>query len=191
MSAHPSTPPPWRKDLRGFYTHHPPLYPELTSNPAWYFISHKLIDISLVSSSPSQELLTFTNDFQMPLHWWVPDYEKVFMGPGQNNNSDNKSHSNVDFLHKDKMIKSNPNWWPEGWIQTVPYFVGFQWLPSLTFMTGAETRSPQPRVLGKEHKVLFTFLFSPNRPASCWITTELGSKGWWGLVSPLIRNLFK
>lgn len=112
----------------------------------------------------------------------------------QNNKKINETRlpsDNLCFITGDKMIKSNPNWWPEGWIQTIPHFVGFQWLPSLTFMTGAETRSLEPRVLGKKHNVLFAFLFSPHRPASCWITTELGSKGWWGLVSPLIRNLFK
>lgn len=110
----------------------------------------------------------------------------------QNNKKVNETRlpsDNWHFVTGDKMI--NLNWWPEGWIQTVPYFVGFQWLPSLTFMIGAETRSPEPRVLGKEHNVLFAFLFSPHRLASCWITTELGSKGWWGLVSPLISNLFK
>ena len=48
-----------------------------------------------------------------------------------------------------------------------------------------------PRALGKEHNVLFALLSSPHRPANCWITTELGSKGRWSLVSPLIRNLFK
>lgn len=110
---------------------------------------------------------------------------------------------NLYFNKGDKMIKSNPKCWPDGWIQTIPDFMGSRRLPCLTFITGVGTRYSRAQ---SSMKVRIRCFFSSSSPSfSIFLlllllllsvaiqtnklseATELTSKSPWGLVSPPIR----
>lgn len=73
---------------------------------------------------------------------------------------------NLYFNKGDKMIKSNPKCGPDGWIQTIPDFMGSRRLRCLTFITGVGTRysRAQSSMKVRINKMLLLLFLPPSPP---------------------------